>query len=185
MKYIVITLLLGLFIGQSAFGQDLYFTKTGHIHFMSRTDAINIDGNNNQVTSFLNTTNGEMVFQLLVKSFKFTLATAEEHFNDTYMESDKFPKSSFKGNITNLTDIDFSKNGTYKAIVKGDLTIHGVTKPIIQEGKITISEGKMNAESTFILNIKDFNIKVPKMVEDRVAKSVDVKVNMEYLPYKK
>jgi polyisoprenoid-binding protein YceI len=165
--------------------QNLFFTKTGHVYFMSHTDAIDVDGNNNQVTSFLNIETGEIVFQLLMKSFKFTLATAEEHFNETYMESDKFPKASFKGLVTNLKDINLKNNGEFKAMVRGDMTIHGVTKPIEQEGTITVKDGRITAVSAFKISIDDYGIKVPNLVEDRVAKIVDVKIDVEYLPYTK
>jgi polyisoprenoid-binding protein YceI len=185
MKRIIITA-IALFISTVLVNaQYVYFTKTGHVYFMSHTDAINIDGNNNQVTSFFNIEKNEIVFQLLIKSFKFTLATAEEHFNETYMESDKFPKASLKGTVINTSDIKINVNGTYKAIVKGELTIHGVTKPIEQEGSITVKDGKISAASSFKINIDDYGIKVPKLVEDRVAKIVDVKIDLEYEPYTK
>jgi len=184
MNKIVIISLLVLLSTVASNAQDLMFTKTGHAYFMSHTDAIDIDGNNYQVTSFLNTKTGEIAFQMLVKSFKFTLATAEEHFNETYMESDKFPKASFKGTVTNLSELPLTKNGKYTAKVKGDITIHGVSKAIEQEGTVTVENGKITATSTFSLKIDDFGIKVPKIVEERVAKVVDVKVNMEYQPYK-
>ncbi len=185
MKRIIFFLAMCLLLGTASHAQDLWLTKTGHIYFMSHTDAIDIDGNNNQVTSFLNTSNGEIVFQLLIKSFTFTLATAEEHFNETYMESDKFPKASLKGVLANPETIDFGKNGTYPVVVKGELTIHGVTRTIEQAGEIVVEEGKISAKSSFTIAIDDYKIKVPKLVEDRVAKIVDVAVNMEYLPYKK
>jgi len=82
-----------------------------------------------------------MVFQALIKSFHFDRALMEEHFNENYMESDKFPKSSFKGKITNLSSVDFSKNGTYSVIVEGDLTIHNVTNKISTKGTIEVITG--------------------------------------------
>jgi polyisoprenoid-binding protein YceI len=185
MARIIFFSIMMLFITEATKAQNLLFTKTGHIYFMSHTDAIDVDGNNNQVTSFLNTSTGEIVFQLLIKSFKFTLATAEEHFNETYMESDKYPKASFKGVATNLENIDITTNGTYNTIVKGDMNIHGVSRSMEQAGTITVKDGKIFATSTFKISIDDYGIKVPKIVEDRVAKVVDVKVNLEYIPYNK
>ncbi|HNW50145.1 MAG TPA: YceI family protein [Prolixibacteraceae bacterium] len=185
MKRIIIISIALLFSVLTTEAQNLYFTKTGHAYFMSHTDAINIDGNNNQTTSFFNADNGEIAFQMLVKSFKFTLATAEEHFNETYMESDKFPKASLKGTVTNLKEINLNTNGTYKALVKGDLNIHGISRPVEQEGTVTVKDGKISAVSAFKINIDDYGIKVPKIVEDRVAKVVDVKIDLEYSPYKK
>lgn len=186
MNRLMIILSIVLFFASiNTWAQNVYFTKTGHVYFMSHTDAINIDGNNNEVYSFFKIDTQEIVFQLLIKSFKFTLATAEEHFNETYMESDKFPKASLKGTVINKEDIRIDVNGTYKAIVKGDLTIHGVTKPIVQEGTITVKDGKISAASTFKINIDDYGIKVPKLVEDRVAKVVDVTIDLNYEPYTK
>ena len=176
-----VLLLSTLFIS----AQNVYFTKTGQITFKSHTDALDIEGKNSQVTSFLNVENGEIVFQLLIKSFKFTLATAEEHFNETYMESDKFPKASLKGTIVNKGEINLAVNGTYKVIVKGDLTIHGVTKPIEQQGTLVVKDGVIKASSEFKISIDDYAIKVPKLVEDRVAKTVDVKIEMDYTLYTK
>ncbi|NLU39402.1 MAG: YceI family protein [Bacteroidales bacterium] len=185
MKNWILPLILLVFSTQIIQAQNLLYTKTGHAYFMSHTEAIDIDGNNNQVTSFLNIETGEIAFQMLVKSFKFTLATAEEHFNETYMESDKYPKAQFKGFVENMQSIDLKKDGTYKAQVKGDLTIHGVSKNIKQEGNIVVKNGKITANSAFTVNIDDYAIKVPKMVEDRVAKIVDIKVDVEYVPYSK
>lgn len=184
MKNLLLTI-AAIFIISVSFGQNLYFTKTGHAYFMSHTDAIDIDGNNKQMTSFFNQENGEVVFQMLIKSFKFELATAEEHFNETYMESDKFPKAKFKGNITNMDEIDFSKDGTYTANIKGEMTIHGVTKNMEQSGKVTITGGEISASSAFQISIADYKIKVPKMVKERVAETVDVKVDLVYELYQK
>jgi hypothetical protein len=185
MKRSIYLLFIFLSVSILTNAQNILFTKTGHVYFLSHTDALNIDGNNNQVTSFFNTETGEIVFQMLIKSFKFTLATAEEHFNETYMESDKFPKASFKGTIVNLKDINCKTDGNYKVTVKGDMNIHGVSRPIEQEGIITVKDGKIMASSAFEISIDDYSIKVPKIVEDRVAKKVDVKIDLEYLPYTK
>jgi len=185
MRRIIFLIMILLTTSVIVKSQNVYYTKTGHVYFMSHTDAIDIDGNNNEVYSFFNIDKQEIVFQVLIKSFKFTLATAEEHFNETYMESDKYPKATLKGTVINKDDIKLNVNGTYKAIVKGDLTIHGVTKPIVQEGTLTIKDGKISAVSSFKINIDDYGIKVPKLVEDRVAKVVDVKIDLDYSPYTK
>jgi hypothetical protein len=178
---IIVTLLFGY----NGFSQDRYFTKSGTIYFMSHTDVIDIDGTNNQVVSFLDLKTGEIVFGVLIKSFEFTLATASEHFNETYMESHKFPKASFKGKVNDLSKIDFSKPGKYEVLVEGDLAIHGVTKKVAEKGILEIKDGNILANSEFTVSISDYNIVVPKIVEDRVAKVVNVKVNLTYKPYQK
>jgi hypothetical protein len=174
-----------LFMSQLCFGQDKYFTKTGTIYFMSHTDAIDIDGTNKQVVSFFNIKTGEMVFGVLVKSFEFTLATASEHFNETYMETHLYPKSSFKGTVKDIQKIDFSKPGKFDVIVEGALSIHGVTKDVSEKGTLEIKDNAIEAYSKFQVSINDYKITVPKLVEDRVAKIVDITVNLTYKPYQK
>ena len=172
-------------ICNTVFGQDKYYTRTGHVYFLSHTDVIDIDGNNNQVTSFLDIKTGEMVFAVLIKSFEFTLATAKEHFNESYMESHLYPKSKFKGVIKEIGSFDLTNDGEYRVTVEGDLTIHGITKSVSEPGTLKVKDGKIYGESTFKVAIDDYEIKVPKIVEDRVAKIVDIKIDMVYEPYNK
>ena len=117
-------------------------TKNGYIGFFSHTPMEDIKGDNNQVAGVLDISTGEMVFQALIKSFHFDRALMEEHFNENYMESDKFPKSSFKGKITNLSSVNFSKNGIYDVTVEGDLTIHDVTNKISTKGLLRLLQGE-------------------------------------------
>src|SRR6476661_3108538 len=105
-----------------------YYTKNGTISFFSSTSMEDIKADNSQVMSVLNTENGDMQFSVLVKSFHFQKALMEEHFNENYMESEKFPKASFKGTVADISKVNFSKDGVYNVNVSGDLTIHGVTK---------------------------------------------------------
>src|SRR5215213_2734853 len=135
-----------------------YITRSGRITFFSKAPVENIEANNNQVTSILDTKKGEFAFIALIKSFKFKKALMEEHFNENYMESNTFPKANFKGTITDLGKVNFSSNGTYQVTVKGDLTIHGVTKNVEVPGTITVSQGNISAGSKFSVNVKDYNI---------------------------
>lgn len=182
-KTLIITFLL-LSIGCS-YAQETYFTRSGQIYFISKTDAIDIDATNNQVASFFDIETGKIQFAVLIKSFEFTLATAKEHFNEEYMESDKFPKAIFKGEIIDYDKNKLLANNTYQIIVKGEITIKGITKNIEVAGQITIQNNQVLASSDFKLSIDDFGIKVPKLVEHRVARQILVKVNMAYSPYKK
>ena len=159
------------------------FTRNGHVYFISHTDIIDIDGNNHQVTSFLDIETGEIVFAVLIKAFEFTLATAEEHFNESYMESHLHPKSKLTGKIIEINDIDLTKPGIYDVTVEGELTIHGITKNIKEKGQLEVKGDRISGTSCFKVAIADYNIKVPKLVEDRVAKVVDVRINLEYEPY--
>ena len=157
-------------------------TKNGFIGFFSHTAMEDIKGDNNQVVGVLDISTGEMVFQALIKSFHFDRALMEEHFNENYMESDKIPKSIFKGKITNLSSVNFSKNGTYDVIVEGDLTIHDVTNKISTKGTIEVVSGGINANSKFNIVPEDYKINIPGVVRDKIDKNLEVTVTMKYAP---
>jgi hypothetical protein len=159
-----------------------YMTKNGYIGFYSHTAMEDIKGDNNQVVGVLDISTGEMVFQALIKSFHFDRALMEEHFNENYMESDKIPKSVFKGKITNLSSVDFSKTGTYNVTVEGDLTIHDVTNKISTKGTIEVISGGINANSKFNIVPEDYKINIPGVVKDKINKNLEVTVTMKYTP---
>jgi hypothetical protein len=155
-------------------------TKNGYIGFFSHTPMEDIKGDNNQVAGVLDISTGEMVFQALIKSFHFERALMEEHFNENYMESEKFPKSSFKGKITNLSSVNFSKNGTYDITVEGDLIIRDVTNKISTKGTIEVVTGGINANSKFNIAPEDYKINIPGVVREKIAKNMEVTVTMKY-----
>ncbi len=173
-KLIVATLFLS-FITLSSSAQR-YYTKNGSISFFSKASLENIEANNNQVMSVLNTQTGDLQFSVLIKSFHFEKALMEEHFNENYLESDKFPKSTFKGTIADVSKISFTTDGVYPVTVSGDLTLHGVTKKINATGNITVKAGKISADAKFLLKLADYNVSIPKLVKDNIAESVEVKV---------
>jgi hypothetical protein len=157
-----------------------YMTKTGFVGFFSHTPVEDIKGDNNQAASVLDISNGELVFQVLIKSFHFEKALMEEHFNENYMESEKFPKSTFKGKIVNLASVDFSKPGKYDVTVEGDLNIHDVTNRISVKGEIEVLAGGINATSKFNVVPEDYKINIPGVVREKIAKNLEVSVNMKY-----
>ena len=160
-----------LIAGTFAMAQN-YMTRTGKISFnaSSPKSPENIEGINNEVASILNGKTGDFVFQLPVKSFKFERELMQQHFNENYMESDKFPKSEFKGKISNLADVNFTKDGTYTVTVAGKLTIHGVTKDVSVPGTITVKGKDATAKAKFTVKMADYNITVPAVVADKVDK---------------
>ena len=178
-RIFLLALLLNIVIAGNA---QKYLTKNGYIGFYSHTPLEEIKADNNQVVSALDTSTGEMVFQALIKSFHFDRALMEEHFNENYMESDKIPKSVFKGKITNLSDVDFSKPGTYNVTVEGDLTIHDVTNKVSSKGTIEVVEGGINANSKFNVVPEDYKITIPGVVRDKIDKTLEVTVTMKYIP---
>jgi len=153
--------------------QNIYMTKTGKVSFYSRAKSPEkVEADNNEVSSIMNTQTGDMVFAILMKSFHFESALMEEHFNENYLESNKFPKSTFKGKIINLSTVDFSKDGAYPVTAEGDLTIHGVTKKVSSTGSLTIKAGKISAFSKFHVKLKDFNISIPSLVANKVSEEI-------------
>jgi polyisoprenoid-binding protein YceI len=137
-----------------------------------------IEGKNKAVGCLLDSKTGTIDFIVQIKSFVFDKKLMQEHFNENYMESDKFPKASFKGQIINLSAIQFSKDGEYKTDVKGKLTIHGVTKDVTFSGKIIVRSGKLLIASSFSVLLADYNISIPGAVKDKVAKEVKINVQV-------
>lgn len=172
-----------LFVGQvSSFSVQAqkYMTKNGNISFFSETPMETIKADNSQVNAALDAQSGDIVFKVLIKSFQFPKALMQEHFNENYMESDKYPNSIFKGKITNLSTIDFSKEGTYDSVIEGDMTIHGVTKAISVKGTFTVKSGEMiHGQSKFLVQVADYDIKISGTVINNIAESIEVIVDIE------
>ena len=162
--------------------QSIMMTKTGKISFYSRSKVEKVEADNNEVSSILNTQTGELVFAVLLKSFHFERALMEEHFNENYVESSKYPKSTFKGKITNLAAVNFTKDGAYPVSVNGELTMHGVTKTVSSNGSVTVKAGKIAAFSKFSIKLKDYNITIPTLVGDKISEDIDLTVDCKYEP---
>ena len=185
MKYTMLIIILLALILPVRSQDSLWFTRTGHIYFISHTDIIDIDAHNYQTGSFLNIQNGEIAFSLLMKSFKFTLPLAEEHFNENYVEAEKFPKATFKGKILNFDPLKLVPGMDYKVEVEGDLSIHGITSRIREVGVLRKSGNEITATSKFVIKLDTYNITVPNIVADLVAKEIPIDININYGPYKK
>lgn len=177
------TIVLGLvFAAAGAVAQDKYFTKTGKISFYSKATLENIEAHNRSVTAVLDSKTGNVQFSVSIKGFEFEKALMQEHFNENYMESNKHPKSDFKGQITNNSDIDYTKDGTYNAKVKGKLSIHGETKDVDTDGTVTVKGGKVQLASDFNVAIADYKIKNDKM--NNISNTIRVSVNCTLEPLK-
>ena len=157
-----------------------YFTREGKVSFFSEAPLENIEAHNSKATSVMDASNGRMEFAVLIKAFQFEKALMQEHFNENYMESDKYPKATFKGNIMNFESIELDKDGEYTVTVQGDLTIHGETKSIESPGKIIVKDGHISADSTFDVTVADFKIEIPSIVRDNIAKTVTIKIAVDY-----
>ncbi|MBK9580854.1 MAG: YceI family protein [Saprospiraceae bacterium] len=172
------------FLGVQVMSAQKYFTKTGHISFYSDTPLEKIEGHNKSSNCVLDVATGKLEVATLVKGFQFEKALMQEHFNENYMESDKFPKAVFKGQIDNYSKLDISKNGKVTVKVSGDLTMHGVTKKVTTDAMVSINNGKIIADANFNVLLADFNIKIPALVKDQIAKSLKIKVACTLEPLK-
>lgn len=182
MKKLIFVFLFAAFAANGLMAQK-YFTRDGKVSFYSDAPLEKIEAHNNSATSVIDTESGRLEFAVLIKGFQFQKALMQEHFNENYMESSKFPKAVFKGRITNPEAVDFSKDGKYTALVSGEITIHGVTQPLETQALIIVEDGKLKAESKFPLTVADFNIEIPGVVRDKIAKTVLVTVRCEYQPF--
>lgn len=178
------TLAIGCCAALLSFAQGKFYTKTGKISFYSSATMENIEAANKSVVCLLNSATGDLQFSLLMKGFEFKKALMQEHFNKNYVESDKYPKAEFKGQITNNSAINYAVNGSYNAIVKGKLTIHGVTKDIETSGTITVKDGKLTVASTFNVLVADYNITIPRIYKDNISKTIKITVNCALDPLK-
>lgn len=176
MKHIFLVLTLVGLYNTAVFGQK-YFTKTGHISFYSDTPIEKIEAHNKSSNCVLDVATGKLEFASLIKGFQFEKALMQEHFNENYMDSNKFPKATFKGQIEAYKTLDPAKDSKHNVKVTGDLTIHGVTKKISTEAVIIVKSGKIDADATFNIQVADYGIEIPALVKDQIAKTVKVKVD--------
>ena len=167
---------LAVIIAINAHAQDRYMTRSAKIHFFSKTDMENIEATNIKGTSVVDTKTGQMEFAVLMKAFEFEKELMMEHFNENYVESDKFPKSLFKGMVIDIASVNFEKDGVYPVKIKGQLTLHGVTKDITADGNFEIKDGKVLGKSSFIITLADYKIVIPSVVKDNISKTIKIDV---------
>lgn len=176
-------LVLALIIAVSGvFAQDKFFTKTGKISFYSKATIENIEAHNRSVTAVLDSKTGAIQFSALVKGFEFEKALMQQHFNENYLESTKYPRAEFKGQVVNNSDVNYTQDGTYNVKVKGKLTIHGETKDVETTGTITVKGDKLQAESDFNVQLADYKIKNDKL--NNISNTIRVAVNCLLEPLK-
>ena len=175
MKQSILSILMMTFVLTAVSGQK-YFTKTGHISFYSETKLEKFDAHNKSASIVYDSETGKLEAAALVKGFQFEKALMQEHFNENYMESNKYPKATFKGAIENFKTVDLTKNGKYAVKVSGDLTMHGVTKKVMTDGQIVVNNGKVEATAEFNVVLADYKINIPSLVKDQIAKTVKIKI---------
>jgi polyisoprenoid-binding protein YceI len=166
----------------SAFSQ-VYIIKDGSVYFYSKAPIEDIEATTNNLQAILNTNTKEVAFIVPIRSFQFAKDLMKEHFNEKYMESDKYPNAAFSGKIKE--DIDWTKDGTYTATATGDMKIHGVKHQETYSGTVTVKGEDISMNTKFRVAIKDYNIEKPKLVFQNIADTILVKMDANFKPYKK
>lgn len=157
---------------------QLYMTSTGEISFFSKTPMEDIDAINKSVSSIINTTTNEVAVQMRITNFVFPNKLMQEHFNENYLESEKYPSATFKGKIKETVNLTVA--GSYPISASGSATIHGVTRPIELKGTIVSTGSTLALTCQFEVKLIDYNIKIPKIVFAKIAEVIKVSSKMNY-----
>jgi hypothetical protein len=175
MKKIILILTIVL-IATNTFAQK-FITRNGEIKFEGSMPGIEeIAATNKTASCIFDQTTGDFVSLSLVKAFKFKSPLMEEHFNENYLESSKYPKSTFKGKVLNFDETKLSATKTDYDL-EGDLTIHGVTKKVKVKISLFSNNGKVVASSNFLVKLADFKIEIPSLVKSKIAENVKIALN--------
>lgn len=156
-----------------------YTAEKGSIVFYSHATIEDITAKNEKVVSIFNAATGEIVFSIPISEFQFAKSLMQEHFNEKYMESDKFPKATFQGVIAGF---DAAAKGAQALKAKGKLTIHGVTKEVEIPGTLEKNGDKLMLKSKFIVKLEDYNVTRPQLLWQNIAEQVEVTVDLPYKP---
>lgn len=159
---------------------EQYITRQGSVTFFSYTNVENIQATNNQVLSLFNPSDNTIAVSILMRAFVFKKSLMQEHFNESYIESDLYPKATFEGEIV---DFDPSIDGEQTRIVKGNFTLKDVT--VERDIKVTINKTNSGyiIKGDFDVSINDHNIKVPRLLSPNIAETINVMFNFQYEPY--
>lgn len=182
MKQRISLLLISCLLISGAWCQTRYFTRSGQISFTSKGLLETIRAQNKTVTCVLDVQTGNIQFSVMMRGFEFKKALMQEHFNENYVESDKYPNSEFKGQIISSPVPDLKKDGSYQVKVKGKLTIHGITQEVTSDGTITVKQSAVQAEAAFSILLSDYQIKVPSIVKNNLSNTVNIAVTLTLQP---
>lgn len=164
--------ILTLFQTQDLLAQNLFGTSTGEVKIYSDTPLETIEATNRKVGCILNSNTQEFAVQMKIVDFEFPNKLMQEHFNENYMESEKFPTAIFKGKISEQKD--YTVSGTYPVTASGTMTIHGVTKPITVKANLVTSGSTMKVDFKFLVKPEDFDVEIPSLVITKIAEEIEV-----------
>ena len=167
--------LLLLTLPHAAFAQK-WGTRTGQISFFSAAKMEDITATNKEVSAVVDAAAGTVAVSLDMRDFKFKRSLMEEHFNENYVESEKYPKAEFRGAIENDATVKWTTDGIYPIAVKGTLSLHGVTKAVTVPFTLIIKDGKAGVSGKFPLALADYGVKIPTLLTAKIAEVVEVTV---------
>lgn len=179
-KFLSVIVLAGLM--SFALSGGKYSTKNAKISFYSHTSVEDIKADNNAVASVLNSETGDLAFSVPMQNFNFEKALMQKHFNSKkFLDTKKHPRSTFKGKIENLDQINLNKSGSYDVKLSGKLTIKGETNEINETGKITVTNDGLTMDTKFKIKLADYGIAFEKgKPSTNIAKSIEVNVHSVY-----
>lgn len=163
-------------------GQSKYIDRAGTASFFSSAPIEDIAANSTQAVSILDVATGDVVASVRMRSFDFKKSLMEEHFNENYVESHKYPQATFKGRVRNIEALNVSREGRYVLDIAGEITLHGVTRSITTKTEAVVTNGTIAATAVFPLRVADFKIDVPRLVIHNIAEVVEVTVSFRYAP---
>ncbi|WP_010520848.1 YceI family protein [Aquimarina agarivorans] len=181
-KRLCLLLLIPLWFTSFSIKGDKYICRNGKVTFFSYATSENIKAENDQVLSLFEPETKKIAVSILMRAFQFEKSLMQEHFNDSYIESDIYPKATFEGVVLNF-DKDLS--GTQTKIINGDFTLRGISKPIKIKADITKKSNTYEIIGETELNVKDYKIKVPQILANRIAQTVKISFNFKYNHYEK
>ena len=152
--------------------QSLYRTSTGELSFFSKTPVLDIEAVNQKTGAILNASTKDLAIQAKITDFQFPNKLMQEHFNENYMESERFPTTKFVGKIKE--QLDLTKPGTYPVTAAGNLTIHGVTKPVEVKGTLVATANEVKVNFSFQVRTADYQIEIPTLVFNKIAEVIAV-----------
>lgn len=159
-----------------------YQLSESQLTFFSSAPVEDIKAKTSETRSLLNTQTGELAFVIPIRSFEFKKQLMQEHFNENYMESEKYPNATFKGT---LTGYETGKKGKQPVLARGEMNIHGVSRTIETEGTIELKGEEILVEASFPVKVADYNIEIPTLLFYNIAEVVEVKLKGTYTSYEK
>jgi len=179
MKYLSLLFVVGIW--GSALGQK-YTAEKSFVSFYSHATIEDITAENKKSVSIFNTETGDIVFAIPIKEFQFAKSLMQEHFNEKYMETEKFPKSTFDGKIVGF---DLTKKGPQSVKAQGKIILHGVTRTLDVPGTMEVQGNRILMKTVFVAKLIDYNIKRPEIMFQKIAEQVDVTIDFTLKPYEK